>query len=60
MHGNMTAPHHFYASNKKVVLFYSQKKFCLKEVTTKYPIYKISLGVKANKKIIQNFMLHKF
>ena len=47
-------------ATKKVVLFYCQKKFCLKEVTTKYPIYKISFGVKANKKIIQNFMLHKF
>ena len=40
--------------------FIGERNFCDKEVTTNYPIYKISLGVKANKKIIQNFMLHKF
>ena len=38
----------------------TQRNFWHKEVTTNYPIYKISLGVRANKKIIQNFMLHKF
>ena len=40
--------------------FMTQRNFWHKEVTTNYPIYKISLGVRANKKIIQNFMLHKF
>ena len=41
-------------------IFIEQRNSSDKEVTTNYPIYKISLGVKANKKIIQNFMLHKF
>ena len=41
-------------------IFIEQRNPSDKEVTTNYPIYKISLGVKANKKIIQNFMLHKF
>ena len=27
-------------------------------ISTLYPIYKISFGVKANKKIIQDFMLY--
>ena len=41
--------------------FYFPKKFLShKEVTADYPIYKISLGVKANKKIIQDYTLHKF
>ena len=43
-----------------IFFFIGQRNFCHKEVTADYPIYKISLGVKANKKIIQNFMLHKF
>ena len=41
-------------------IFIEQRNSSDKEVTTNYPIYKISLGVKANKKIIQNFMLRKF
>ena len=45
------------------VLFYDLKKFWTQRSHQKlpyHPIYKISCGVKANKKIIQNFMLRKF
>lgn len=42
------------------VLLWPKEILDTKKSPTNYPIYKISCGVKANKKIIQNCMLRKF